>query len=141
LKSPNGTDYSTLIETTGTIVPNGLSTGTVRVWTTNLNSTDPADQLARQADLTPAGGRYTLTLQPGWIYALTTTTGQGKGTVTSAARGDLPLPYGDNFDTYPVNSMARYVADMQGSFEVRPCLGGRGGQCLQQVAPVEPILW
>jgi hypothetical protein len=37
--------------------------------------------------------------------------------------------------------MAKYVADMQGIFEVRPCLNGRTGKCLQQVTPVEPILW
>ncbi len=142
----SGTDYSLVAETAATTVPhtvnitvsNGLSTGAVHVWSTDLNS---GSQFVRLADLIPSNGRYTLTLQPGRIYSLTTTTGQGKGTVTSPGRQDLPLPYSDNFDSYPVNTMARYVADMQGSFEVRPCLGGRGGRCLQQVAPVEPILW
>jgi len=40
-----------------------------------------------------------------------------------------------------VDTEAKYVADMQGSFEVRPCLNGRAGRCLQQVAPKQPIIW
>jgi hypothetical protein len=39
----------------------------------NLNSTNPADQFVRQADITSSNGRYMLALQPGRIYTLTTT--------------------------------------------------------------------
>jgi len=149
LKSTNGTDYSTIIETTTATaaqtvtvaVSGGLSTGTVHVWATNLSSTKPTDHFVRQADVTPSGGSYTLTLQPGRVYSLTTTTGQGKGTATSPPVHNLALPYTDTFDSYPVNAEASYVADMQGAFEVRGCLGGRTGSCLQQVAPVKPIEW
>jgi O-glycosyl hydrolase len=149
LKSPNGRDYSTIIETTTATEPQtvtvavsgGLSTGTVRGWATNLASSSTATHFVRQADVTPSAGRYTLTLRPGFAYSLTTTTGQGKGTATSPSRNSLTLPYRDTFDSYPVNGMAKYVADMQGSFEVRPCLDGRTGRCLQQVTPVRPILW
>jgi O-glycosyl hydrolase len=60
LKSTNGIDYSTIIETaaataaqTVTVaVSGGLSTGTVHVWATNLNSTSASDYLVHQADLT-----------------------------------------------------------------------------------------
>jgi hypothetical protein len=60
LKSSNGTDYSTIIETTTATashsvtvkVSGGLSTGTVHVWATNLNSTSASDYLVHQADLT-----------------------------------------------------------------------------------------
>ena len=49
LKSPDGSDWSTIIETTQAsaaqtvnfTVTGGLSTGTVHVWTTNVNSSDP----------------------------------------------------------------------------------------------------
>ena len=37
--------------------------------------------------------------------------------------------------------MAKYFQTMQGSYEVRACAAGRTGQCLQQVAPVQPINW
>jgi O-glycosyl hydrolase len=149
LKSTNGTDYSTIIETASapatqsvTVkVAGGLSTGTVHVWATNLNSSSSSGWFVRQPDVTPSAGAYTLTLQPGYVYSLTTTTGQGKGTATSPSSHGLALPYQDGFEGYTLNTEARYVADMQGAFEVRTCASGRTGQCLQQVAPVKPIEW
>jgi len=149
LKSPNNTDYSTIYETSGTTaaqtvnvtVAGGLSTGTVHVWSTDMGSSNPADYFVKQADLNPANGSYSLTLQPNRIYTLTTTTGQAKGTATSPASTALPLPYADNFDSYANRSQAKYVSDMQASYEVRDCAAGRTGKCLQQVAPVQPINW
>ncbi|WNV82990.1 ricin-type beta-trefoil lectin domain protein [Umezawaea sp. Da 62-37] len=149
LKSTNGTDYSTVYETTGTTaaqtvdvaVSGGLKTGTVHVWSTDLGSSNTADHFVKQADITPTTGRYTLTLQPNRIYTVTTTTGQGKGTATSPAPGAQPLPYSDNFDGYATRDMAKYFSTMQGAYEVRPCVAGRSGQCLQQVAPIRPINW
>jgi O-glycosyl hydrolase len=141
----NGNDYSTVIETAGAsashtlgvTVTGGLSTGTVHVWATDLNGA----YFVKQPDLTPSGGTYQLTLKPGFIYTLTTTTGQGKGTAAGPAQHGLALPYSDGFDAYAVNAEARYVSDMQGAFEVRACLNGRSGNCLQQVASVRPIEW
>ncbi|GHJ46915.1 galactosylceramidase [Catellatospora sp. TT07R-123] len=149
LKSPNNTDYSTIYETAGSpgtqtvnvTVSGGLSTGTVHVWSTDLNSNNTADHLVRLADITPSGGAYTLTLQPNRIYTVTTTSGGGKGTATSPATSALPLPYTDGFESYGVRGMAKYFSDMQGSYEVRGCAAGRTGNCLQQVAPVRPINW
>ncbi|MEU4218533.1 ricin-type beta-trefoil lectin domain protein [Actinoplanes sp. NPDC026623] len=149
LKSPNNSDYTTVYETSGSTaaqtvnvtVSGGLSTGTVHVWATDMGSNNPADHFARQADIVPSGGAYTLTLQPNRIYSVTTTTGQGKGTATSPAGGGLALPYSDNFDGYAGRALPRYTEDMQGSYEVRACAAGRSGNCLQQVAPVQPINW
>jgi hypothetical protein len=139
LKSTNNTDYSTIIETTtassaqtvNVNVTNGLSTGTVHVWSTAVNSPSLSTSLVHAQDITPSNGSY----------SLTTTTGQGKGTATSPAASALPLPYSDNFDSYATNTEAKYLSDMQGAYEARPCLGGRSGQCVQQVAPVIPIEW
>ncbi|HEX8345791.1 MAG TPA: ricin-type beta-trefoil lectin domain protein [Actinoplanes sp.] len=148
LKSPNNIDHSTIYETSSSsttqtvnvTITGGLSTGALHVWSTNLGSSNPADWFVRQPDITPSNGSYSLTMQPNRIYSVTTTTGQGKGTATSPASGQLALPYADNFDGYASRSMARYFSPMQGAFEVRPCVG-RTGQCLQQVAPVQPIRW
>jgi O-glycosyl hydrolase len=149
LKSTNGKDYSTIVETlsataaqTVTVkVSGGLSTGTVHVWATNLASSKASDYFVHKPDVTPSGGSYTTTLQPGFVYSFTTTSGQGKGTATGPAQHGLALPYRDSFDSDATNTEARYVADMQGSFEVRPCANGHTGQCVQQVAPVKPIEW
>jgi hypothetical protein len=149
LKSPNGKDYSTIVETndattTNTVsvtVGGGLSTGTVHVWSTDLKSNNTADHFVRQPDVTPSGGRYTLTLQPGRVYSVTTTTGQGKGTAHGPAGHPLALPYADSFDGYGAGREAKYLADMDGAFETVACGGGRGGGCVRQMSTQAPILW
>lgn len=149
LKSTNNSDYSTIYETSGSTaaqtvnvtVSGGLNTGTAHVWSTDMGSTNSADWFVRQADVTPTGGAYTLTLQPNRIYTVTTTSGQGKGTATSPASHGLALPYADDFDGYAVRKQPRYTEDMQGSFETRACAAGRSGTCLQQVTPQRPINW
>ena len=149
LKSPDGSDWSSVIETTQAsaaqtvsyTVTGGLSTGTVHVWSTNVNSSDPSTWFVHSQDITPSNGSFSLTLQPGYVYTLTTTTGQGKGTATSPGQGSLSLPYSDNFDSETIGQQPRYLSQMQGAFEVEPCAGGRSGQCVQQQAPVQPIEW
>ncbi|GIJ51416.1 galactosylceramidase [Virgisporangium aliadipatigenens] len=149
LKSPNNRDYSTIVETIDAggaqtlnfTVTGGLSTGTVHVWSTDVRSTNPADHLAKVADITPTGGGFSLTVQPGRVYSITTTTGQGKGSATSPAQGTLKLPYGDTFDSYPTGREATYLMDQQGSFEIAGCGAGRTGQCVRQMSEQAPIYW
>jgi hypothetical protein len=149
LKSTNGSDYSTIIETsTATAaqtvnvnVSGGLSTGAVHVWATNLTAPTAANTFAQQASITPTNGSYSLTVQPGYIYTLTTTTGQGKGSAASPAQSTLALPYSDSFDTDTADQQPRYLSQQQGAFEVEPCAGGRAGRCVQQQAAIQPIEW
>ncbi|MFC1408408.1 ricin-type beta-trefoil lectin domain protein [Streptacidiphilus sp. N1-12] len=149
LKSTDNTDYSTVVETMDATaaqtltfnVTGGLSTGQVHVWSTNVNSGNSADYLVHAADLTPSGGSYSLTVQPGYVYTLTTTTGQGKGSATSPAQGALGLPYSDSFDSYATGTEAKYLMDWQGAFEVVGCGGGRTGRCVRQMSAQAPITW
>ena len=149
LKSTNNSDYSTVIETMDASGPQtlnftvagGLSTGTAHVWSTNVNSGNPADYLVHATDLTPSGGGYSLTVQPGYVYTITTTTGQGKGTATSPAQAAMKLPYTDSFDSDATGTEARYLMDWQGAFEVAGCGGGRTGQCVRQMSAQAPITW
>ncbi|WP_051367868.1 ricin-type beta-trefoil lectin domain protein [Hamadaea tsunoensis] len=149
LKSPNNTDYSTVIETMDAsaaqtldfTLTGGLSTGTAHVWATNLNANDSASFLVHAADLTPSGGRYSLTVQPGYLYTITTTTGQGKGTATGPSPANLGLPYTDDFDGATAGHEARYLMDMQGAFEAATCGAGRAGLCVRQASPQAPITW
>lgn len=149
LKSPNNRDYSTIIETTEApaaqtltfTVAGGLSTGTVRVRATNLRSGNPSEHFVPAADLTPVNGRYSLTVRPGFLYSLSTTTGAGKGTATGPAPAIMGLPHRDSFDGYATGAEAKYLMDMQGAFEVVGCGGGRTGQCVRQMAPRHPIAW
>jgi len=149
LKSPNSTDYSMVIETVDATaaqtlnltVAGGLSTGQVHVWATNLNSNNQADFFVHTADLTPSGGAFSLTVQPGYLYTVTTTTGQGKGTATSPPQGSLNLPYSDGFDGYAAGKQARYLMDMEGAFETTACGAGRSGMCVRQASPQQAIPW
>ena len=149
LKSTNNSDYSTVIETVDAggaqtvnfAVTGGLSTGAVHVWSTNLNSGNQADYFVHESDITPSGGNYSLTVQPGRVYTVTTTTGQGKGTAAGPGSGGLSLPYADNFDSYASGAEAKYLMDWQGAFEVAACGGGRTGQCVRQMSAQTPITW
>jgi hypothetical protein len=149
LKSTNGSDYSVVIETVDAtasqtvtfLVENGLSTGTVHVWSTNLNSASSSDFFLHASDLTPSSSSYTVTLQPGFIYSLTTTSGQGKGTIAGPPPAALGLPYADNFDSYTLSQEARYFSDINGAFEIVAAGGGRSGEVLRQMAPTAPIPW
>jgi hypothetical protein len=148
IKSTNNSDYTTVVETmdataaqTLTVnVSGGLSTGAVHVWTTNVNSSNSADWFVHSQDVTPSGGSYTLTLQPGYVYTLSTTTGQGKGTATPPAAASLGLPYSDNFETAATTTSPKYFSDMNGAFQTVACTG-RTGTCLKQMAPTVPIRW
>jgi hypothetical protein len=149
LKSTNNSDYSTVIETVDAgsaqtlhfTVTGGLSTGTVHVWSTNLNSGNPSDYFVHASDITPQGGTFSLTVQPGSVYTVTTTTGQGKGTAAGPASGGFTLPYSDTFDGYATGTEAKYLMDWQGAFEVVGCGGGRTGQCVRQMSAQAPITW
>lgn len=148
-KAPNNSDYSIVLETvdataTQTVnfqVSGGLSTGTVHVWSTNLNSSNSADYFVQQASLTPSNGAYSLTVNPGSIYTFSTTSGQGKSTVTGPGPAMLALPYSDNFSSYSVGQAARYFSDQNGAFEIVTAGGGRSGNSLRQMAPTAPINW
>jgi Glycosyl hydrolase family 59/Glycosyl hydrolase family 59 central domain len=149
LKSTDGKDYSTIIETIGVsgsqtasfTVSGGLSTGTVHVWASNFSSSSSSAYFVHQQDITPSGGKYSLTLQPGYVYSLTTTTGQGKGNATSSASAGLALPYSENFDEYATGKLARYYSDLAGAFETYPAGGGRSGMCYRQQITTVPIAW
>ncbi|MGP8304187.1 ricin-type beta-trefoil lectin domain protein [Streptomyces inhibens] len=149
LKSTNESDYTTVIETmdateaqTATFtVTGGLSTGHVRVWATDLKSGRSSDWFVRRPDVTPSNGSYTLTLQPGYLYTVTTTATGGKGTAASPQRAALKLPYADTFDVPATTTSPKYFSDMNGAFQTVSCGSGRSGTCLRQMAPQTPIRW
>ncbi len=148
-KSSNGSDYSVIIETVGVTaastvnftVTGGLSTGTVHVWSTNLSSISDSDYFVHSQDITQNGGTFSLTVQPGYIYSLTTTSGQAKGTTTAPVSAEMRLPYIETFDWYESGKLARYFSDLMGAFETAPAHGRRWGKVYRQVITTPPIAW
>lgn len=149
LQAPNRHDYSVIIETTTATAPQtvqlqvtgGLSNDIVHVWSTNLTSSSPSDYFVREQDLVPSNGAYALTVQPGFVYSLTTTRRQRKGTTTAPASAIMRLPFHEDFERYPPGHLARYFSDISGAFETARCEGGRRGMCYRQVITTQPIAW
>jgi Glycosyl hydrolase family 59 len=154
-----GTDWSTIVETTSATsdqqasftVSGGqnLAGDTVHVWASNFDfGTDsPAQWFVRQPSITPSGGKFTITLKPGWVYSLTTTTGQGKGIAVSPAPAAFPLPYRDSLSSSGQagtgDDEPQYLAAMDGAFELAPCQvpDGSNTTCTEQEAAPTPVLW
>jgi len=146
LKSP-GTDYSIIAETKDAKAPqtvsfhvqDGLSTGSLCVWRSNTTT-----QFERLADIIPVHGDFSITLDPGSIYSLSTTRGQQKGTYTAPPDKPFPFPYRETFDHYgnakKWGYLPHYTADIAGVFEIAPRPDGNGS-CLRQVIDHKAQSW
>lgn len=154
-----GSAWSTIIETTTASAAqqasftvtggNNLAADTVHVWASNFNfaNDSPSQWFVQQPDITPAGGKFTITLQPGWVYSLTTTTGQGKGPAAGQPPAAFPVPYSDSLSTSGQaganDDEPQYLAAMDGAFELAPCNVPDGGNttCTEQKAAATPVYW
>lgn len=149
LRSPDSRDFSVIVETldakkplaaTFEIKP-GLPTGALHLWKTRINSKLDADWFVQQRDIAPVGGRFTLDLEPGCVYTVSTISSAHKGTTTPPAKAMLPLPYKEDFQSYEIGRTPKYLSDQGGAFEIAPAGGGRSGKCLRQVVTTKPIFW
>ena len=149
LKSPGGSDYTIIIETVDAsasqiakfTVTGGFSVNTLHVWSTNLNSSDQSTYFVQQQDITPENGIFTISLKQGFVYTLSTTSGQVKGATKPPSSSILNLPYKENFDEYPIGTIPKYFDSIQGAFEVDSCRGGRTGMCMRQEINISPDMW
>jgi hypothetical protein len=113
----------------------------VHVWASNFSSADPADWFVHQQDITPSGGTFSLTVQPGYVYSLTSTTGQGHGTAAGPPPAALPLPYHNDLSAGADGEPALLDAQ-DGAFELAPCTAPDGATtCTEQTAVGQPVLW
>jgi galactosylceramidase len=98
-------------------------------------STNETHQFVRHPDV-QVGDDNTIRFEalPDTVYTLSSWfNGQSKGSTDIPAVGDFPKPYSDNFDSYHVDDLARFMADDGGSFQI--CNGSeanRTGQVLKQ---------
>ena len=145
LRSPDGGDWSTVIENIGTTEPRtvalsvtgGLTAGDLHVWQTTAE-----ESFAQQADLVPAAdGTYTLTIPADSSVTVTTTTGQGHGDAAGRADSAFPFPYHDSLSDGGPSGQTPYFSQMEGAYEERQCEGGREGTCLTQVSLQPAISW
>ncbi|MFC1737680.1 galactosylceramidase [Planctomycetota bacterium] len=140
LKKPEpGGDYSIIIETTDASenqevafkLSEGLSIKKLSVWRTNLESF-----FACLTDINPKNNSFTITLDAGSIYSLTTTAGQQRPKEAGPVESGFPFPYEDDFESYDTGKLPKYFMDQGGVFEVVKRLNG-GGKCLRQAITEE----
>ena len=148
-----GTDWSTIIEATTASGAQqvtfdvtggaGLAGKTVHEWSSNFDfSTDsPSQWFVQQPDITPVNGKFTVTIQPGYVYSFTTTTGQGHGTATGPAPSALQLPYHNDLSSGSDGEPTMLDAQ-DGSFELASCTAPDGSTtCTDQTTVGQPVLW
>ena len=143
LRSPDGKNWSVILETIGArnpqpvsfLLASGLTATQVHIWETSAGHT-----FDHVADVAPVNGAFAYTFDPDSLYSLTTTTGQGRGSAAPPPSAPFPLPYSDGFEQTPVGRSPKFLADQDGAFEVHPCQG-RAGRCLEQVITEIPVPW
>jgi len=106
-----------------------------------MNSKADADWFVQQPDIAPKGGRFTVTLEPGCLYTVSTIPTAHKGTTAPPASAAMPLPYREDFQSYEIGRTPKYLSDQGGAFEIAQAGGGRDGMCLRQVVTAKPIIW
>jgi O-glycosyl hydrolase len=151
LVSPDGADYSTIIEGMDLTEPTpitlrlaNLPESELQIWSSDLVSGDPAEQFQHVGSVTPENGTIELTAEPGHVYSISTRTDAGKGTATppGSAHDEQVLPFTANFENLPAGEeLARYFSDVNGAFEAVPCGGGREGTCYRQQVAQQPVTW
>jgi hypothetical protein len=147
LKAPNGTDWSTIAETTTTTAEQyanftvtGLAAGTIHVWRTNLHSSNSGDWMLQRSDIHPVGGKFSFGLLPGYVYTFTTVARSAKGSSSPPPPGMLSS-YNDTAAANPLDESPIYLAPMDGAFEHRPCADAPTTTCTQQTTPQQPVPW
>lgn len=143
LVSPDKSDYSLIIESidakeTATLRFNiqGNASSKLQVY----RSTYKQDCFIKQKDLQIKNGSLEITVEPGSIYSLTTTTGQQKGTKVIPASSNFPFPYTATFEDEETGKTPRYLSDQGGAFEVVEREDGNG-KALRQVITRPAIEW
>ena len=141
LRNPENGDWSLIVcadkpTNIQVQVAGKLAKGDVYVWKSNGKI-----QFIEEKPLRPTNGTFTISLEGNSIYTLSTTTGQKKGAHPAPPpAAAFPLPYKDDFESYAAGAIAKYTADMKGSFETAKRKDGKG-MCLKQISPKEGILW
>jgi galactosylceramidase len=142
LMNPQGYDLSSIIESTRATAPQeigfeirNLPDRPLHVWRTSRER-----QFEELDQIKPISGTFSVTVDPGCIYSITTTTGQLKGQSQPPAAEPLALPYRDDFTDYAVGTTPRLFSDQAGVFDVETRPDGRG-KCLREILAKDGIIW
>jgi len=137
----DGARWSVVVETLAATAPQrlafalsgGLARTPAHVW-----RSDARRWFEEVAVLRPVAGRFALTVAPGSVYTLTSTTGQHKGAVPAPPpERAFPMPWREDFERARFGTTPAYISDLNCAFEIAPCPGRTSG-CLHQRITVPP---
>ena len=142
LMSPDRQDVSIIIETTEARSGQHMIFAIDPLWhnkTFHIWKTDSVHHFIEQQSVAVANGHIALNLSSGSIYTISTTTGQRKADYAGIPQArKFPLPYIDDFESYPPNRLPKYTIDQSGVFETA-MLGRK--KILRQQIPQIGIEW
>lgn len=118
----------------------------LNVWYSNFETNATAPTLfERQANIAVSGdGTFSLNVPVGSMFTLSTVGDATKGTFPSkgpTSEPSFPLPYKDDFQSYPLSGEAKYFADQIGAFEIHPSSSDENRLVMRQMVPRLPIGW
>lgn len=100
---------------------------------------DDLNNFMKADPISAVNGEFRFVARPRSVYSLTTTTGQNKGRTGSPNPAPFPLPYQENFDTYPEMAVPRYLSNQSGACEVESA--EQGNKILKQQVYLKGIDW
>lgn len=117
-----------------------LQASPLHVWYSHLSKQESESVYFKELpDIYPVNNKFTLNLDVDSIWTISTTTGQKKGIYAPPPHPrSFPATYSDDFNSYQVDSEARYFADQTGVWEI--ALGPRS-KVMRQVVTQMPINW
>eukprot|EP01052_Picozoa_sp_SAG31_P019167 SAG31_NODE_1387_length_8554_cov_14.239148_3_plen_851_part_00 len=142
--SPTGNNLSIVIETaqsnTTQIVRLQLAGAFAMLKQLHMWKSERGLVFVEQAPLPIVGGQATVSVSPGVVLTLTTTTGQKKGGLEKhiPPRSNFSLPYVDDFDSVLEDRTPKYTSDMHGVFTAATD-ASIGGKVLQQRTTIRPV--
>ena len=147
LVSPsNDNDFSCIVEaidlnentTISFTLKDKVKTKYLSVWKSTINK----ETFIKQKDIQIINNTFTLYIEPGSVYSITSTKGQQKGANIIPIEKPFPFPYFEDFENVPIGESAPYICDQGGAFEVHNSADNdKHGHVLRQLITQPCIEW
>ena len=143
LLAPDGKDISMIVETSDAKENQNIKINLSNAFKNRILyfwKSDSLKQFYLTDQITVKGGDISYQFDKESIYTISTTTGQNNGGENLKPPPSLSfqLPYSDNFEEYPDETLPKYTQDQAGAFEVNTV---NGKKVLKQSVPSIGIEW
>ena len=119
------------------LAPSMQSPSRLACWRSNFER-EPPILFEQQPDVQVVGGRFTLPLELGDYYTITTVRSATRGSFAEPvppSQPSAPLPLTDDFEGTALSQQPRFWSQMMGSWEVHPDGANASNRVLRQMTP------